>query len=74
MTTLTINDLSITADLDRKAMAAVRGGHYAGASSYTLPSFGSSKHDLTHGRFVYRSSKDRYFFETDILSLRKLLN
>lgn len=45
MTTLTINDLSITADLDRKAMAAVRGGMYKGAS-YGLPTFGSSKHDF----------------------------
>ena len=46
MTTLTINDLSITADLDRKAMAAVRGGYYRGGPSFGLPAFGSSKHDF----------------------------
>ena len=45
MTTLTINDLSMTAELDRKAMAAVRGGTYGGYGY--LPSFGSSKHDFT---------------------------
>lgn len=43
MTTLTITDLSITEDLDRKAMTAVRGGMYKGA----YPSYGSSKHDFT---------------------------
>ncbi|MBC7574131.1 MAG: hypothetical protein H7244_07330 [Herminiimonas sp.] len=44
MTSLTINDLSNTAELDRKAMAAVRGGMYKG---YTPPSFGGSKHDFS---------------------------
>ena len=46
MTILTITDLSITADLDQKAMATVRGGYYRGSSSYGLPSFSSSKHDF----------------------------
>ena len=46
MTILTITDLSITADLDRKAMAAIRGGFYRDGSAYGLPSFGSSKHDF----------------------------
>lgn len=45
MTTLTILDLSITEELDRKAMTAVRGGTMKGGYTF-LPSFGSSKHDF----------------------------
>lgn len=45
MTNLTITDLAITAELDRKAMSAVRGGYLKGGYSY-LPSFNSAKHDF----------------------------
>lgn len=48
MTILTITDLSITEELDCKAMAAVRGGTYTGGYDYGYyPSFGSSKHDFS---------------------------
>jgi hypothetical protein len=36
MKTLTINDLARTEQLDRRAMAAVRGGFKMGAPSYSL--------------------------------------
>ena len=38
MTTLMIKDLAIASDLDRAAMASVRGGYYKGAPAYCLPS------------------------------------
>ncbi len=44
---LTIQDLSVTADLDVRAMQAVRGGHSGSAGYYTLPSFDGSKHDFS---------------------------
>ena len=34
MKTLTINDLGVTRELDRNAMAAVRGGHGSGHASW----------------------------------------
>ena len=37
MTTLTIKDLSVTAELDRKEMAAVRGGTSKGMTSQYTP-------------------------------------
>lgn len=48
MTNLTIIDLAITEELDRKAMAAVRGGMYKGGGfGYGfMPSYDSSKHDF----------------------------
>ncbi|HYC41944.1 MAG TPA: hypothetical protein VEB70_03025 [Noviherbaspirillum sp.] len=39
MTTLLIKDLAIASDLDRAAMASVRGGYYKGAPAYCMPSF-----------------------------------
>jgi len=39
MTTLLIKDLAIASDLDRAAMASVRGGHGKGALAYCMPSF-----------------------------------
>lgn len=47
MKTLTINDLSITCDLDAGAMRAVRGGTYKESSYFALPDFNASKHDFT---------------------------
>lgn len=52
MTTLAINDLSVTTELDRNAMAAVRGGMYKGGGYGYLPSFDASKHD-----FVFNASQ-----------------
>ena len=46
MTNLTITDLTVTAELDRKAMSAVRGGYLAGGYSH-LPVFDSAKHDFS---------------------------
>lgn len=46
MTNLTINDLAMTAELDRKAMSAVRGGMMKGGYGY-LPVFDSAKHDFS---------------------------
>ncbi|MBC7514116.1 MAG: hypothetical protein H7234_06740 [Herminiimonas sp.] len=46
MTNLTITDLAITAELDRKAMSAVRGGYLKGGASY-LPLFDSAKHNFS---------------------------
>jgi len=37
MTTLMIKDLSVTAELDRKAMAEVRGGYFKGYLPYFYP-------------------------------------
>ena len=37
--TLIIKDLAIASDLDRAAMASVRGGYYKGAPAYSMPSF-----------------------------------
>jgi hypothetical protein len=37
--TLMIKDLAIASDLDRAAMASVRGGYYKGAPAYCLPSY-----------------------------------
>jgi hypothetical protein len=37
--TLMIKDLTIASDLDRAAMASVRGGYYKGAPAYCLPSY-----------------------------------
>ena len=39
MSTLMIKDLAIASDLDRTAMASVRGGYYKGAPAYCLPSY-----------------------------------
>jgi len=39
MTTLMIKDLALASDLDRAAMAAVRGGYYKGAPAHCLPSW-----------------------------------
>jgi hypothetical protein len=39
MTTLLIKDLATASDLDRAAMASVRGGYYKGAPAYCMPSF-----------------------------------
>ena len=45
MTNLTINDLTITAELDSKAMSAIHGGMLTGGYDY-LPLFNSAKHDF----------------------------
>ena len=37
--TLLIKDLAIASDLDRAAMASVRGGYNKGAPAYAMPSF-----------------------------------
>ncbi|WP_234814810.1 hypothetical protein [Noviherbaspirillum denitrificans] len=37
--TLMIKDLAIASDLDRTAMASVRGGFYKGAPSFSMPSW-----------------------------------
>lgn len=42
MKTLTIQDLPVTEELDRRAMSAVRGG-----SSFYFPGYDVSKYDLT---------------------------
>ena len=48
MKTLTIKELSLTEELDRKAMAAVHGGMYKGASSSWMPALGGAKgHDVS---------------------------
>lgn len=47
MTTLTINDLSATSELDAQAMSAVRGGTYKGGSYFGWPGYGESKHDFS---------------------------
>ena len=39
MTTLMIKDLPIASDLDRTAMASVRGGYYKGLPASCLPSY-----------------------------------
>ncbi|RJF96043.1 hypothetical protein [Noviherbaspirillum saxi] len=46
MTTLIITDLSVTEQLDSRAMAAVRGGMYKGAPFYLGPLFSASKNDF----------------------------
>ncbi len=46
MKTLTIKDLALTEELDRKAMASVHGGMYKGASSSWLPSLNVPKGDI----------------------------
>jgi hypothetical protein len=46
MKTLTIKDLALTEELDRKAMAGVHGGMYKGASSSWLPSLNVPKGDI----------------------------
>ena len=40
MTTLMIKDLAIASDLDRSAMAAVRGGYYKGSAPSWMPGYG----------------------------------
>ena len=47
MKPLSINDLSVTTELDVRAMQSVRGGTYKGASYFALPDFNGSKHDFT---------------------------
>ena len=48
MTTLTIKDLSVTSELDRKDMAAVRGGSKGLSSQYTpyMPSMRYTQSDF----------------------------
>lgn len=46
MKTLSINDLSITQELDARAMRTVRGGTFKGGSYFALPDFNGSKHDF----------------------------
>jgi hypothetical protein len=46
MKALMIKDLSLTEELDRKAIAAVHGGTYKG-SVYALPTYGQYKSDLS---------------------------
>jgi hypothetical protein len=45
MKTLMIKDLSLTEEMDRKAMAAVQGGTYKGA--HYVPSYSQNKSDLS---------------------------
>jgi hypothetical protein len=47
MHTLTIKDLSVTEELDRKAMGAVRGGMLRVALPYWGPSYAFSKSDFS---------------------------
>ena len=46
MTTLMIKDLAIASDLDRSAMASVRGGYYKGAPSCWTPSYCSPDYGM----------------------------
>ncbi len=48
MHTLIINDLSVTAELDAKAMTAVRGGSYGG---WKMPSYFSGKTSYEHSSY-----------------------
>ncbi len=48
MQTLTIKDLSVTAELDVKAMTAVRGGSYGG---WKMPSYFSGKTSYEHSPY-----------------------
>ncbi len=57
MKTLTINDLSVTQELDAGAMRAVRGGTFKGGSCYALPDFNASKHDFTFSAEQLTSQK-----------------
>ena len=47
MKSLTITDLSVTQELDARAMCTIRGGTFKGGSYYALPDFNGSKHDFT---------------------------
>lgn len=47
MTTLTINDLHVTTDLDSASMSAVRGGYHSGSLYLPLSGLNASKHDFT---------------------------
>ena len=47
MTTLTIKDLPAAAELDRKAMTSVRGGHRLLGALPMMPVFGVSKSDFS---------------------------
>jgi len=47
MKTLTIKDLSRTAELDRQAMAGVSGGTYKGWVPYSLSTFDKSSHSFS---------------------------
>lgn len=47
MKSLTITDLSVTQELDARAMRTIRGGTFKGGSYYALPDFNASKHDFT---------------------------
>ncbi len=63
MTNLTITNLSITAELDRKAMSAVRGGMMKGGYSY-LPAFNSAKHDFSFTATQLTSQEQNNINET----------
>lgn len=52
MTTLLINDLSITEELDGKAMAAVRGGMYKG-----MPSNWGALFDISKSSFNFDATQ-----------------
>ncbi|RJG00403.1 hypothetical protein [Noviherbaspirillum sedimenti] len=47
MKTLTIKDLSRTAELDRQAMAGVSGGMYKGFAPYSVFALDASKHSFS---------------------------
>ena len=55
MKALIIKDLSVTAELDRKAMAAVQGG--MGSSSYSTPSYWKPELDVTKNEFNFDISQ-----------------
>ena len=63
MTHLTISDLAITAELDRKAMSAVRGGMMKGGYS-CLPMFDSAKHDFSFSATQLTSQEQKNINET----------
>lgn len=63
MTNLTINDLAMTAELDRKAMSAVRGGMMKGGYGY-LPVFDSAKHDFSFTATQLTSQEQNNINET----------
>ena len=55
--TLMIKDLALASDLDRSAMASVRGGYYKGAPAYCLPSFYTPSLPVAHGDFKFDASQ-----------------